>query len=42
MTNVLNYYEVLGISESATEDEIRKSYKKLALQWHPVSNILTH
>jgi curved DNA-binding protein CbpA len=31
-----NYYEILGLTEKATEDEIRKAYKKLALQWHPV------
>lgn len=29
------YYKTLGVAENATEEEIRKSYKKLALQWHP-------
>ncbi|GLI62357.1 hypothetical protein VaNZ11_004975, partial [Volvox africanus] len=28
----------LGLQEEATEDEIKKTYKKLALQWHPDKN----
>jgi len=31
-----NYYEVLGVKEDASEDDIRKSYRKLAVKWHPV------
>ncbi|CAG8727560.1 13179_t:CDS:2, partial [Ambispora leptoticha] len=28
-------YEILGISEGASSDQIKKVYKKLSLQWHP-------
>ncbi len=33
-----NYYEVLGIKEDAPADEIKKSYRKLAVKWHPDKN----
>jgi curved DNA-binding protein CbpA len=29
------HYEVLSIKKDANDDEIKKSYRKLALQWHP-------
>lgn len=32
------YYEVLGVERKATDDDIRKQYKKLAIQRHPDKN----
>ena len=37
-THTKDYYQILGISEQAAEEEIKKSYRKLALQHHPDRN----
>eukprot|EP01116_Phalansterium_solitarium_P023605 TRINITY_DN8367_c0_g1_i1.p1 TRINITY_DN8367_c0_g1~~TRINITY_DN8367_c0_g1_i1.p1 ORF type:complete len:516 (-),score=167.89 TRINITY_DN8367_c0_g1_i1:233-1780(-) len=30
-----NYYQILGVTKQASAQEIRKAYRKLALEWHP-------
>ena len=34
----VDYYGILEVPKTATEDDLRRSYRKLAMKWHPDKN----
>ena len=35
MSQLKNYYDILGVSPDATTIDIEKAYQKMSTQWHP-------
>ena len=38
MAQKRDYYEVLGVDKNATEDQIKKAYRTIAIKYHPDRN----
>jgi curved DNA-binding protein CbpA len=38
MSNLAEYYDILGLKQNATIEDVNRAYKKLAKIWHPDKN----
>ena len=38
MAGKRDYYEVLGVDKNATDEELKKAYRKISKKYHPDSN----
>lgn len=36
----VDYYNILKVSRNASEEDVKKSYKRLAMKWHPDKNVV--
>lgn len=42
LPNTTEYYEFLGVSKDASQEDIRRAYQQKVRMWHPDSNLLVH